>query len=194
MFGLFRKKAPKVELDPSQLVPRIKHADFLDQLRASGIPEEQMPVVEPLVGDLLVTYAFDMPDTFVMATPPLLAKAGVPPGSPRELALTNLRRICPDVSVQRLGSVYRFAMDGNYDACALLSDQLWRNQGELISGEAVACVPARDLLLFCDSNSPEGLEQMADLARDAFLQAAQHALSRQLLRKTDQGWELFESA
>src|SRR5262249_23307121 len=54
--------------DRSTIVPRIKHRQFLKSLRDMDVPDDQMPVTEPLVADLLVTYAFDLPGMFQMVT------------------------------------------------------------------------------------------------------------------------------
>ena len=65
MFGFFKKKQLP-EPDASQIVPRIKHTNFLQALREMGTGPDDTPVTEPLVADLLVTYAFDLPDMFQM--------------------------------------------------------------------------------------------------------------------------------
>src|SRR5688572_7228204 len=52
---------PAFELNPSLILPRIKQAEFNNALKAAGAPPDQWPVTEPLVGNLVVTYAFDLP-------------------------------------------------------------------------------------------------------------------------------------
>jgi hypothetical protein len=66
MFDLFKKKPAASEPDTSAIVPRIKHTNFLVALRDIVKKPDDMPVTEPLVGDLLVTYAFDLPEMFQM--------------------------------------------------------------------------------------------------------------------------------
>jgi len=81
MFGLFKKKAPAQSAPPvlraDQLQPRIKHLNFLKALQAGGVPPEHQPSHAPLCGELIVTYAFDLPDSLMMATPGLVESAGV---------------------------------------------------------------------------------------------------------------------
>ena len=60
MFGWFKKKPPS-EPARSNLVARIKHTNMLAALREMDVPEDQWPLTEPLVGDLLIAYAFDLP-------------------------------------------------------------------------------------------------------------------------------------
>jgi hypothetical protein len=69
MFGFGKSKKTYVPAEPdrSTLVPRIKTPEFLAALRQMQIPADQMPYTEPLVADLLVAYAFDLPDSFQMA-------------------------------------------------------------------------------------------------------------------------------
>ena len=61
MFGLLKKKVAP-EATASQIVPRIKHQNFLAAVAGAGVPEGDKPYTEPLAGDLLVTYAFDLPE------------------------------------------------------------------------------------------------------------------------------------
>ncbi|HEX8405580.1 MAG TPA: DUF1444 domain-containing protein, partial [Duganella sp.] len=94
MFG-FKKKTSAPALTASQLQPRIKHLNFLRALREAGVPAGEVPYNTPLCGELLVTYAFDLPDSLVMATTGLLERAGVGVNDLPTLAHANLRRVLP---------------------------------------------------------------------------------------------------
>ena len=50
-----------------------------------------MPVGAPLVGEPIVTYAFDLPEQFVMANPTNLARAGISIPEVGSLACANLK-------------------------------------------------------------------------------------------------------
>src|SRR5262249_46797070 len=92
MFGWFKKKptAP-AEPDRSTLVPRIKTLQFTAALKGMDIPADQLPYTEPLVADLLVTYAFDLPGMFRMASGAAIAELGIRPEEARSLAIANLK-------------------------------------------------------------------------------------------------------
>ncbi|MEM7478578.1 MAG: hypothetical protein AAF483_26645, partial [Planctomycetota bacterium] len=78
MFGWFRKKSPDpIEPSAAAIVPRIKHLEFVESLREMEIPREQMPISEPIAGELLVTYAYDLPDMFAMVTPASLDELSI---------------------------------------------------------------------------------------------------------------------
>lgn len=191
MFGLFKKRKAEPKFDSLQIVPRIKNTQFVAWLKAAGWPEDQMPITEPLVADLLVTYAFDLPDAFVMVTQPHLAELNINPASLRDLALENLKRQIPDISLQQLGAVFRAATGNNLDACTLLSRRMWRTQAQTMKGRLVAAVPNRDIVLFCDSQSDEGMREMRHIASEAFEAGGTHALTLTLLEWSDEGWKIY---
>ena len=89
MFGLFKKKAA-AKPTASQIVTRIKHKNFLAAVASTGMPAADKPYTEPLVGDLLVTYAFDLPETFQMVRKGDAAELGLAPQQLRETAVANL--------------------------------------------------------------------------------------------------------
>ena len=78
---IVQEKTPAQSAPPAlradQLQPRIKHLNFLKALQAAGVPPDQQPSHAPLCGELIVTYAFDLPDSLMMATLGLVESAGV---------------------------------------------------------------------------------------------------------------------
>jgi hypothetical protein len=183
---------------PEQLTLRIKHRHFIDTLRAHGVPAEQMPVTAPLCGDLLISYAFEQPEQFVMATPPLLAKAGVAPADCRPLALANFKG---RFSAQLVRSSVHDGLiavrtGGELEAVMLVFDGFW--QGRVrpeIRGELVVCVPRRDVLLIADAAVPGALAALRLESSRAFGAVADnHALSLQQMQWTPEGWRLLEAA
>lgn len=193
MFGLFKKRNSQPKYDPSQIVPRIKNVEFVAALEEAGVPQDQLPVTEPLAGDLIVTYAFDLPDSFEMVTRPHLAELGVEPGALRELAVDNLRRQIPQISLQQSGSLFRAVTGNNMDACTLLSQSLWEERAKSMAGSLIAAVPSRDFVIFCDSTSEDGMHELQEFAAGAFAAAENHALTPSLLRWTGAGWQAYSA-
>jgi uncharacterized protein YtpQ (UPF0354 family) len=193
MFGLFKKRKAGPTLDRSQIVPRIKNTQFTAALRDAGVPEDQMPITEPLTADLLVTYAFDLPDTFVMATPNHLAELGIDPASLRDLAIENVKRQIPGISLQQSGSVFRAATGNNLDACTLLSRNIWTEHAQRMKGKLVAAVPNRDIILFCDSEAEDGMLAMREITKQAFDAGGTHALTLTFLEWSHNGWIPYDA-
>src|SRR5688572_28138804 len=91
MFNLFKKKEKKVvEPGREHVVPRLKTPGFVTALKEMEIPPDQMPVTEPFVGELLITYAFDLPEMFQMVSREAQSSLGLN-SDIRELAIENLR-------------------------------------------------------------------------------------------------------
>ena len=183
---------------PERLTLRIKHRHFLDTLRAHGVPDEQMPVTAPLCGDLQISYAFELPEQFVMATAPLLAKAGVAPDACRALALANFKGRF-SAQLMRTGAhkgLIAVRTGDDLEAVMLVFDGFWQDHVRPeLRGDLVASAPRRDVLLIADAAIPGALEALRVESSRAFGAAADnHALSLQQMQWTPGGWRLLESA
>ncbi|MFM8898995.1 MAG: DUF1444 domain-containing protein [Burkholderiales bacterium] len=177
---------------------RIKHLSFLRALHAHGVPKEQMPVMQALCGELLVVFAFDLPDEFVMATPDLLAQAGLPADSPTgDLLALAQDKLKGQFSAQLLKTKYEGVMseraDKQMEAVLLVFDGFWdQHVRSLVQGDILAVAVRRDVLLVADSAIPSAL---ASLNQEALWmeRAAQdaHGLSNQVMRRVDVAWQLL---
>ena len=194
MFGLFKKKTPD-KLSASQVVPRIKHENFLKALASTGMGAEHRPYTEPLVGELLVTYAFDLPHTFQMVRHSDLADLGMTGPQLREIAVRNLKSRVGQGGYQGDPPVLRIVLGDNFDACALLYDDLWTMLGEKIPPQLIVGVPHRDVVLLTTTASTKGgHEQMRKMVDEIHAQDDVHGLTRDLLVRRQNGWEVFEQA
>lgn len=86
---------PDQGLSSEKLVPRNRHVDYPKALQAQGVPEQHLPATTPLCGELLVTYAFDLSEQFIMDTPGQLKQAGIAESEVPALALRNLMQLMP---------------------------------------------------------------------------------------------------
>lgn len=177
------------------LTPRIKHTGFLKALQAHGVPPEQMPVSQALCGELLVTYAFDLPDQFVMATPPLLAQAGLQASVLMALAQQNmkgklsaqlLKTASPGLITVRTGELM--------EAVMLVFDSFWDGHvGATLGGGFVVAAPRRDVVLIADLAVDEAVETLREQAMQVLVGGDDaHGLSAQLMHRVDGQWVLHE--
>jgi uncharacterized protein YtpQ (UPF0354 family) len=159
------------------------------------MPEDDKPYTEQLVGDLLVTYAFDMPEAFQMVRKRDVAELGLSPQPLRETAVANLKSRVGQGGYQGDPPVLRVVLGNNFDACALLYDDLWTMLGQTIPPEIIVGVPHRDALLLTTTASANGgLEQIRAMVADIHAKDEVHGLTRDLFVRRQGKWEVFEKA
>lgn len=200
MFDLFKKKPeppPTPAVSRDTLVPRIRHVDFLRALQAHGIPADQMPVTQPLCGELLVSFAFDLPEQFVMATPPLLAQAGIGLEELGTLARANLkgRFSAQLLRTEHDGLMTVQAGDG-FEAVLLILDGFWdQHVRSVVAGDIVAAAPRLDVLLIADAAVPGAVEALRERAADVLRSSTDsHGLSALPLLRRDGGWRVVDAS
>jgi uncharacterized protein YtpQ (UPF0354 family) len=171
------------------IVPMIKDEAYFDVSRK--LSKEDAPFAnEHLLGDLWIVYAIDTPDSMLTLQKSHLSDLGLEVSELRELAVANLRRILPPVEKHGEGPVYMLTAGGDYVASLLLFDDVWAELQHETSGAILAAVPSRDVLLFTDGNSKEGLEQMkATISR--VMESGGYLVSSTILKRSDERWEVF---
>ncbi len=182
-------------IDASLILPRIKHAEFPAELSQTGMPPDQLPMTEPLVGRLVVSYAFDLPQGFMMVRQQDLVQLGISQDRLRKLALDNLKQRMPEITVQfhgESGEVRRVITGNHFEACTLLAPAFWATIAEQTAGELVVSAPTRDIVVFCSSESPVGLAALAVVANEMMRLEPGHALSNELFVWRGGEWLAYE--
>jgi uncharacterized protein YtpQ (UPF0354 family) len=193
MFGWFKKKNQvKDEPDRSTLVPRIKNLHFTAALKGMDIPKDQLPYTEPLVADLLVTYAFDLPGMFQMASRAGIEELGIRPSEARDIAIENLKGQLPEIGYADHGSFCRIVTGNNLEACTLLATTYWQQIAEETPGDVVAVVPSRDVVFFCSSESSGGLQSLREVSAEVLEAETTHGLSDRLLVWRGDCWKEYQ--
>jgi uncharacterized protein YtpQ (UPF0354 family) len=89
--------------------------------------------------------------------------------------------------------VIKLEIGNGLEACLLLIDEIWQGLGNKIPPELVVGVPARDVLLFTTSNSTKGgLQLIQQAVLEAYGKETTHALTKQLLVRRANKWEVFD--
>ena len=195
MFGLFKKKAEKAPaLHASQLQPRIKHHAFAHALHEAGMTADQVPPMQRFCGELLVTYAFDTPDQFVMATPDLLERVGVTLDDLPDVAMSNLVKAMqwpPKFTVKN--GVNKLNLGGNHEAVLLIVSGAFDQIESHLEGTPIATAPHRDCLLICQSGDTDAIAELRRQTAEEFEQRQDnHRLSTQLMIRRDGFWKLYD--
>jgi uncharacterized protein YtpQ (UPF0354 family) len=191
MFGLFKKKPEPIKPDASRIVPRIKSTEFLAAIRNLGASADDVPVTEPLVGDLLVTYAFDLPEIFQMLTHRDMAALGLTPAGVRTAAIANLRGQIREIRTEGELPVLMLVTGNDLEACLLLLDDVWPAFAAKVAGEVVVAVPTRSIVLLSSSDSAPGLRVLREAIVESQRHEATHSLSQHLLIRRDSRWQIF---
>lgn len=183
---------------PDHLVPRIKHLAFEQALVRAGVPEALRPVIEPLCGELVVTYAFNLPGQFVMASRARIDGTSIAPLQVRALAVANLRAAMRRDGLkvqflQREAPLIEVQSGGDVEACLLLVDDFWSHVQTQFGGPIVVSAPRRDRLLFACAPDARALDVLGQQA-DAILHASNdpHGLSAQLMQRNGSEWCLVK--
>ena len=171
------------------LKPHVPEDDRATVLELSHVDS---PVLRPLATGLLVAYVVDMGDAFSLVQNRHLEEDGLSPDELHRIALGNLSSIAYSGRLQvhphPSGSSFAATMGGNFEASLILIDELWDDTfRQFIQGEYAVAIPARDILGFCDGNSPEGLAELHRIVERMY-PAGDHLLSDKLFLRQKGKW------
>jgi len=177
-------------LDTNNVVAVLRDDLFLKQAARTGPKSTNRIVFEPWVADLKVVYAVDREGAIQYLTEADRQKLSLALPGLRALALTNLKRILPEINRHGGGPVFMLVADGNYESSLLLADTLWDEQAKVVQGDIVVGVPARDALIFTGAGSAEGLRSLRK-AVDQIHSQGSHLISKTLLVRRNGQWQKF---
>ena len=174
----------------STIVPIIRSSAIVRQIAALSVAPSRAPVVEPLLADLVVTYAFDLPGLFRMVNELDCSQLGLSLDSLRDTALTNMRDKAEGVLPVWDAPLMRLALGGQLEPSMLLLREFWNCLATNVPGEVVVALPAPNALLV---SSTEAVGGGASRLRSELGLAIQpsKALSQHLLVWRDGLWEVL---
>lgn len=181
-------------LSADQIVPRI----ILDLPARSAtdfvLSGEDAPLERHLVADLSVTYAFDLPGCFKIASRRDIAHLVLEESQVHDLAMRNLdmrmSKLEPEF-VELENDVVLIRCGGDFEATLLLFDHVWQQAMNVVRGELVVSVPARDSIAFTGTENRPGLSYMRSEA-SRILERSDHTLTRNFLTRNASGWIRYE--
>ncbi|MEO7794551.1 MAG: DUF1444 family protein, partial [Thermoanaerobaculia bacterium] len=160
--------APETPIDRAQIVPILKDHAWMEeallgvQERGATGPVEY--VFEEYNEQLTILYGEDRPKNIRYLTPKALADLGIERSELRSLAVTNLRRMLPEIEVNQGTMISMITAGGTYEASLLLFDHIWKDGAMQVAGDPVVAIPARDLLLVTGTEIPGGVARLRELA------------------------------
>ena len=123
---------------------------------------DQWPVVKPLGNGLSVCYLYDDGEVYSYVQQRDVNALGSSADALHEMALINLaRRADGRMRLFHHGAIHGVMLDNQFEASLLLVDEIWEGPARAFAPNgAVAAVPSRGVLLFCDRESAEGLAEL----------------------------------
>src|SRR5579864_9124433 len=125
---------------------------------------EDSLVLRDLGNGLLVSYLIDEGNQFKYIHNRHLIAADIDEQKLHETAINNLYTLAKEhLQIQPYAKAPVFAvfMEGNFEASILLLDKVWdMSLAEYVGEEFVVALPARDVLAFGDSSSPEAIAEL----------------------------------
>jgi Protein of unknown function (DUF1444) len=159
----------------------------------SGTSKKSTPVIQPLCGDLVLSYFHDLRPTYPAVSVDELQEYRLSHKELRELAWNNALKAWRTLKIRPSGNVFEIAgVDAGMAACTILHDRLW-DRLQQIDGPIVAAFPHRDFVLYARSafsGEVAALREAVDRIdfRDA------HALSRHLYQWQSSSWQILTGA
>ena len=187
---------PKGQIDRARIVPVIKDAAYITEVRRSlqsrGHDAGKFSQAHDLYNsELVVLYAEDTPNNMRYLTDDDVSELGIDRADLRQLSIENLRRLLPDVKMAGDNGVFLMQAGGDYEASLLLIDSIWGSGQIEVEGEIVIAIPARGILVVTGSRNKAGLKTVRELANKTAAEAA-YRLTPQLFVFRSGRFEVFD--
>jgi uncharacterized protein YtpQ (UPF0354 family) len=185
---LMPDNAPSADLVVPRVVLSLPRAVVPD----IELSNDDSPVEQPFVGDLILFYGFDQPSYFTMVAQRDLTRLALDKQRLHAVAVTNLRRTIPQPELHQISpGVFMLTCGGNFEATTLLLDEVWQQVTAKVSGDLVVAVPARDIVIFTGGDNRDGLAFMRSKVSH-ILEVGDHTLTRHFLVRSESGWRVYE--
>jgi len=169
------------------LIRRLDSPDFAEQDPRS----EASPLTQPLVGDLLVAFAFPLPGGLQWLTRGQFRELGLSEGDLRKQSqdffLQSLSQLKGQpLKASQLGLEFEetllttLRVGNQHEASLLLLEHVWNQLADQLQDEVVVAIPSEERLMFTGLQNSTGLLAMARLAAQAFQESGPKALSPDL--------------
>lgn len=144
------------------LRPRAYYDDLCRQL--AGHPKNAL-AVDTLNSELVVLYVRDFDGHMSFIT--MLERSALVSNNVifREVALSNLRKKFPEVTMFRQNGFVMVVTDGNYESSLPLLDEYCEPVAYGLTGRLVMAVPSRDLFLVTDESNLSAITAIQQIAK-----------------------------
>jgi hypothetical protein len=156
---------------------------------SAGPGRAQLPVREPLFGDLVLTFFNDLKPIYPAITEGELDEYGMSREDLRQIAWNNLYLAFRQLKIMTTSQSELFVVEGAGDmiACMALHDRQWDTL-EKQYGSLVVAFARRDLVLFATASNKAAIAALREAAAKVD-SGDPKSLSRQLYQRRANGWQ-----
>jgi uncharacterized protein YtpQ (UPF0354 family) len=161
-----------------------------DGTPATRLEHSDSPVCRPYAEGLLVFYLVDAGTDYRYVQYKHLEEDGISESELHDIGLRNLADlVCKRTTrVQPYGDIYAVLMGGDFEASLLLLDELWDGEfRQFVRGDYAAAIPCRDILSFCDSSSPQAIEELKQVISRSY-PSGDHLISDKIYVRRGTKW------
>ena len=156
------------------------------------LDEQDSPIILNWLGDLIITYVFDLGDSFRLIQARDLPD-DVTKHKLHEIAVSNLSRDIKYVLRETNFGGYLLIAGGDHEAGAICSPGLWKWIAEHLGEDLIVAIPAKDVVLILGQKDTDKLEAFKEFIVKVFLDG-ERLLSRGVFTYTraDEHWSFIE--
>lgn len=168
-----------------RILPRIK-VDYSHEIYANDqlklfignpmptgieITEDQKPIVKALYEDLILCFAVDEGNSYKILQNEVFKNN---PNLNKDI----LHQASVNALIEEIGEQIKMNGDpnhiimitagGNFEAAIILLDYFWEQMHQIINGNAIISIPARDLLFICKEGNQDAMKKLKEITKGYF--------------------------
>lgn len=175
------------------IVPRIKNKLFLDAIKDLGDDSDKsMPIAHGLFGDLILTYAIDVEDSYIALSQTSAEEFNINTDDLLKKAAPNALSALSQIQMFSKNKLFQLSCPDNMIACSVLFPALWDQIESEAGGAVVIGVPHRDAVFYTLANDQKGINELKTLVDQCDFNET-HALSKNLYTRHEESWKVFEA-
>ena len=177
----------RAELSTENVTVLVRDSEYFNFMAK----EERDLVMDHLLGDLWVILAVDMPESINILSVKQHESLGLEKKELIRLGIANTERILGQMEFNPYGECFTIRCESiDYASSTLLLDYVWDQSANLIEGELIVALPARDTVLFTGSANAKGMQEIREETNHV-VKNGHHVITESLLKRVDRKWKLF---
>lgn len=172
------------------VLPRLKRAEYVESMRqVEGMDEANMPLTDPLFGDLILSYALDIGEHYLALSQVYLEQLNLGELDWRHDCKLNCLTALTKLEHHQEGRLRFMQAPDSMTACTVLFPELWNQVMADFALDPVIAVLHRDLVVYADKHDAQALAELQHYV-DTFA-GDHHSLSKLLYMRDGASWQVY---